>query len=171
MIKFLVTAFFAILFTLSSRAADGTKVVFIDMQKAIQATKDGAKAKKELESEYNARKKKFQSAEEKLKKMQEELEKKAMVLSDAVRTKKQQEFQEEMYSYQKSVGQAREEMQKREADLTKPILDKMSGVIEKIAKEKGYDIVLERGQSNVIIWAKKETEITDEVIAAFEKTK
>ncbi len=171
MIKFLITAVLAVLFTVSSFAAEGTKVVFIDMQKAIQGTKEGGKAKKELESEYNAKKKKLQGTEEKLKKMQEDLEKKAMVLSDEVRTKKQQEFQEEMFAYQKLVGQSQQEIQKREAELTKPILDKMSKVIEQLAKDKGYDMVLERGQNNVIIWAKRETEITDDVIAAFEKAK
>ncbi len=168
--KYMFAALCATAVSVTGFAAD-TKVVFIDMQKAIQATKDGAKAKKELESEYNAKKKKLQGTEEKLKKMQEDLEKKAMVLSDDVRTKKQQEFQEEMFAYQKLVGQSQQEIQKREADLTKPILDKMAKIIEQISKDKGYDIVLERGANNVILWAKKETEITDEVVAAFEKAK
>lgn len=171
MIKLLITTAFALLFSVASYAAEGTKIVYVDMQKAIQGTKEGAKAKKELESEYNAKKKKLQGTEEKLKKMQEDLEKKAMVLSDEVRTKKQQEFQEEMFAYQKLVGQSQQEIQKREGDLTKPILDKMLKVIEQLAKDKGYDMILEKGQSNVIVWAKKDSEITDAVIAAFEKAK
>lgn len=147
-----------------------SKVVYVDMQKAVQTTKAGGKAKKELESEFNAKKKKLQSQEDKLKKMQEDLEKKAMVLSDDVRAKKQQEFQEEMMSYQKLVAQSQQEIQKREQDLTKPILDKIQKVIEQISKEKGYDMVLER-QGNNVLWAKKEADITEDVITAFEKAK
>jgi outer membrane protein len=150
--------------------AQQSKVVYVDMQKAVQTTKAGGKAKKELETEFNAKKKKLQSQEEKLKKMQEDLEKKAMVLSDEVRGKKQQEFQEEMMSYQKLVAQSQQEIQKREQDLTKPILDKMSKIIEQISKEKGYDMVLEK-QANNVLWAKKEADITDDVISAFEKAK
>ncbi len=147
-----------------------SKVVYVDMQKAVQTTKAGGKAKKELESEFNTKKKKLQSQEDKLKKMQEDLEKKAMVLSDDVRSKKQQEFQEEMMSYQKLVAQSQQEIQKREQDLTKPILDKIQKVIEQISKEKGYDMVLER-QGNNVLWAKKEADITEDVITAFEKAK
>lgn len=150
--------------------AGASTVVYIDMQKAVQNTKDGAKAKKELEGEFNAKKKKLQTTEEKLKKMQEDLEKKAMVLSDDVRQKKQQEFQEEMYGYQKLVAQSQQEIQKREQDLTKPILEKMQKIIEQLSKDKGYDLVLERAGNNVL-WAKKDADITDEVVQAFEKAK
>ena len=103
--------------------------------------------------------------------MQEELEKKAMVLTDDQRSKKQQEFQEEMFAYQKLVGQSQQEIQKREQELTKPILEKMAKLIEQLSKEKSYDMVLERGQNNLVLWAKKETDITDEVVAAYEKGK
>ena len=48
--------------------ADASNVVYVDMQKAVQATKEGGKAKKELESEFNAKKKKLQGNEDKLKK-------------------------------------------------------------------------------------------------------
>ena len=171
MTKYILTALVTTVLSTTGFAAEASKIVFIDMQKAIQATKDGAKAKKELESEYNTKKKKLQGTEEKLKKMQEDLEKKAMVLSDDIRAKKQQEFQEEMFAYQKLFGQSQQEIQKREAELTKPILDKIAKIIEQLAKEKGYEMVLERGQNNVILWAKKDIEITDEVVAAFEKAK
>lgn len=163
-----VLALIAVMGLTASAFAEGSKVVYIDMQKAVQATKEGGKAKKELESEFNAKKKKLQSSEDKLKKMQEDLEKKAMVLSDDVRAKKQQEFQEEMFAYQKLVAQSQQEIQKREQALTKPILEKMAKVIEQLSKEKGYDIVLEKTANN-LIWAKKEADITDEVVKSFEK--
>lgn len=147
-----------------------SKVVYVDMQRAVSTTKAGGKAKKELETEFNAKKKKLQGQEEKLKKMQEDLEKKAMVLSDEVRGKKQQEFQQEMMEYQKLVAQSQQEIQKREQDLSKPILEKMSKIIEQISKEKGYDLVLEK-QGNNVLWAKKEVDITDDVVSGFEKAK
>lgn len=164
------TILVALSLLLAGAAHAQSKVVYVDMQKAVQTTKAGSKAKKELENEFNTKKKKLQGQEDKLKKMQEDLEKKAMVLSDEVRGKKQAEFQQEMMEYQKLVAQSQQEIQKREQDLTKPILEKMSKVIEQISKEKGYDLVLER-QGNNVLWAKKEADITDEVIAAFEKAK
>ena len=72
------------------------KVGYIDMQKAIQSTSAGKKAKTELEGDFNKKKKELEKKEADLKKMGEDLEKKKSVLSEDALNKKQAEFQEEM---------------------------------------------------------------------------
>lgn len=146
-----------------------TKIAIVDMQKAVQATAAGKKAKSELEGEFEKRKKELQKKEADLKKMGEDLEKKKSVLSEDALLKKQGEFQEEMMKYRDQVGKSQMEIQKKDRDLTQPILDKMRKVIEKMAKDKGYNMVLEN--SAMVLFAAKEIDITDDVIKAFEKEK
>ncbi|MBX9767138.1 MAG: OmpH family outer membrane protein, partial [Bdellovibrionales bacterium] len=155
---------------LFSTAAFGaeSKFAYLDMQKAIQSVDQGKKAKKELETEFNAKKKKLEAKEKDLKEMGDDLEKKAMALSDEARSRKQREFQEEMLKYQKMVAQSQQEIQGRERELTAPILEKMKSVIEKLAQEEGFTMIFEKNEQSVI-WAKKEVDITDKVIASFEK--
>jgi outer membrane protein len=74
-----------------------------------------------------------------------------------------------MLKYQKMVSQSQQEIQGRERELTAPILDKMKTVIEKIAQEEGFTMIFEKNEQSVI-WAKKEVDITEKVIASFEKT-
>jgi outer membrane protein len=152
-----------------ARAADATKVGFVDMQKAIQSTAAGKKAKSELEGEFNKKKKELEKKEGDLKKMGEDLERKKSVLSEEVLSKKQAEFQEEMMKYRDVVGKSQVEIQKKERELTAPILEKMKKIIEKVAKEKSYAMVIENSQ--MVLYAVPEADLTAEVIKAYEKEK
>lgn len=153
----------------ASFAQAETKVGFVDMQKAIQSTAAGKKAKGELETEFNKKKKDLEKKEADLKKMGEDLEKKKSVLSEDALMKKQTEFQEEMLKYRDIVGKSQAEIQKKERELTAPILEKMRKVIGKISKEKGYTLVLENSQ--MVLFSVPENDLTDDVIKAFDKEK
>lgn len=145
------------------------KVGYIDMQKAIQSTSAGKKAKTELEGDFNKKKKELEKKEADLKKMGEDLEKKKSVLSEDALNKKQAEFQEEMLKYRDVVGKSQLEIQKKERELTAPILEKMKKTIAKLAKEKGYTMVIENSQ--MVLYATPDADLTDEVVKAFEKEK
>lgn len=153
----------------ASFAQAQAKIGFVDMQKAIQTTAVGKKAKDELEKEFNKKKKELEKKEADLKKMGEDLEKKKSVLSEEALGKKQAEFQEEMLKYRDVVGKSQVEIQKKERDLTSPILEKMKKVISKVAKDGGYSLVLENSQ--MVLYADQGADLTDAVVKAFEKEK
>ncbi|HRO67773.1 MAG TPA: OmpH family outer membrane protein [Pseudobdellovibrionaceae bacterium] len=163
------TMIFAAFVLAASFAQAESKIGFVDMQKAVQATAAGKKAKSELEGEFSKRKKEMEKKEGDLRKMGEDLEKKKSVLSEEALQKKQMEWQEEMMKYRQQVAKAQEEIQKKDRDLTQPILDKMRRVIEKVAKDKGFDMVLEN--TAMVLYAQKTNDLTDDVIKAFEKEK
>lgn len=144
------------------------KIGYVDMQKAIQESSAGKKAKKDLEGEFNKKKKELEKKEADLKKMNEDLDKKSLVLSDDVRAKKQQELQGEMLKYRELVGKSQMDIQKRERDLTMPILEKIRGIIEDIAKKDGYTVILEKSEQSVL-YALKDIDLTDRVVKEFEK--
>lgn len=159
----------AIVLTSSMVMAD-TKLGYVDMQRAVQSTSAGKKAKTDLEGEFNKRKKELDKKKADIEKMGQDLEKKKSVLSEEVLGKKQMELQEEMMKFQKVVGENQMEIQKKEKELTLPILEKMRKVIEKVAQEKQFSMVLEKTEQNVL-FAQKEADLTDDVIKAFESQK
>jgi outer membrane protein len=166
--KFII-AIMAVAF-MGAKAHADVKIGYVDMQKAIQATKAGQKAKKDLETEFEKRKKTLQAKEADLKKEGEELEKKAMVLSEDVRTKKQKDFQTNMMEFQQTVQKNQQEIQQEERKLTEPILKKLQSVIEETAKKDAYTVILEK-RENGVLWAQKELDITDQIVKAFEAKK
>ena len=150
--------------------ANTTKFGYVDMQKAITMTTAGKKAKEQLEKEFKKKQAELKDKEEDLKKMSKDLEKKSLVLSEDVKLKKQQDLQEEMLKYRELVGKSQLEIQKKERELTMPIVDKLKDIIAEIAKKEGYTMILERSEQSVL-WAKDEADLTDEVVSAFEKKK
>jgi outer membrane protein len=158
-----------VLFSLTAMAAE-SKVGYVDVQKAIQSTAAGKKAKDQLDGEFKKRKESLDKRKADIEKMGQDLEKKRSVLSEEVLNKKQQELGEEMKKFKHTVAENQMEIQKKEKDLVDPILEKMKKVIEKVAEKKGYTIVLERTAQNVL-FAQKDADLTEDVVSAYEKEK
>lgn len=150
-------------------AAD-VKLGYIDMQKAIQETTAGKKAKKELEDEFNKKKKDLEKKEADIKKMHEDFEKRSMAMNEDARQKKQVEIRTEMAKYQEVAGKAQMEIQKRERDLTQPIVTKLRTIIDEIAKKEEFTVILEKAE-NSVMWAKKDIDLTERVIKAYDSAK
>jgi len=170
MVKLLVAASLMIFGVgVMARADAGPKIGYIDMQRAIQSTEAGKKAKKELESEFNTKKKELEEKEKDLKKMSEDLNKKSLVLSDEVKQKKQLEFQEEMLKYRELVGKSQMTIQERERNLTAPILEKLKKILDEIGEKEGYTAILEKNE-NAVWWAPKKNDLTERVVSEFNKS-
>ncbi len=164
----ILSALLVIGMTVSANAAE--KVGYVDVQEAIKSTAAGKKAKSSLDAEYEKRKKDLDKKKAEIEKIGQELEKKKAVLSEEVLGKKQMELQEEMMKFQKTVGENQREIQEKEKELVEPILKKMKTVIEKVAQQKGFSMVLEK-QANNVLFAEKNVDLTAAVVEAFEKTK
>lgn len=151
-----------------AQAAD-MKLGYIDMNKALQETSAGKKAKAELEKEFKAKRDELSKKQSDLKKMGEDFEKKRGVLSDEVKAKKQAELQQEMMKWQEAAGQAQVTMQAKEQEALKPIFEKMQKAIERVAKEQGYTMILEKSQS--VVYGTPDQDVTAQVIKTFDSMK
>lgn len=144
------------------------KVGYVDVQKAIQSTAAGKKAKESLDGEFQKRKGQLDKKKAEIEKSGQELEKKKSAMSEEVFGKKSMELQEQMMAFQKTVQENQLEIQKKEKDLLEPILTKMKKAIQKVAEDKGFAMVLEwQGQN--ILYAAKDTDLTDDVVKIVEK--
>jgi outer membrane protein len=147
-----------------------TKIGYVDVQKAVQETAAGKKAKSQLDTEFKKRKESLDKKKADIEKMGQDLEKKKSVLSEEVLNKKQSELQEEMMKFQKNVAENQLEIQKKEKELIEPILEKMKKVIEQVSAKKGFTMVIEKTAQNVL-FASKDSDLTEDVVNTFEKEK
>jgi outer membrane protein len=168
MFKKLIILYLSIFVT--SQIFANVKIGYVDMQQAIQSTTTGKKAKKDLEKAFEKKKKELKKKEEDLVKMREDFEKKSLVLADDVRMKKAKTLQEEMLKYRELVGKSQMDIQKRERELTLPILEKLRSIISEVAKADGYSMILEKSEQSVL-WAKEDMNLTDKIVKLYEKKK
>jgi len=152
----------------SAHAEDAQKIGLIDMQKAIQSSDEGKKAKSELEAAFNKKKKELQSEEAALKKGQEDFQKQSSALSDAAKKKKQDELQQKFVRYQELLQKSQSEIQRKEQEMSEPIIKKIRTMVEEVAKKKSYAMVLEKNE-NVVIFNNGKDDVTDEVISGINK--
>ena len=142
------------------------RVAVMDMQSALQTVEAGKKAKATLEKEFNAKKKMLQDEEAAIRKLTEEFKKQTTALSEEARGKRQQELQGRIVKFQEWTQKSEVEIQKKQGDLTGPIITNLRAILKEIATQRGITLVLDRNPGNVI-YAADSTDLTAAVIKAF----
>lgn len=153
-------------FAFASKGAPN--IGWVDIQKALQSVESGKKAKKNFEQEVSKAREDLQKQDAALKEEQEALQKQAMMLSEKVKRDKMQEFQKKVYEFQQKFQQTQVTMQKREQELTFPIINELVKIVEEVSKEEELSYVLEKSQSS-LVYAQPDLDVTDKVIARYNK--
>lgn len=160
----------ALALMLSVPAMSQQKIAVVDTQKALLATKAGKDFKAAVEGDVAKRKKELDKRKADFDKMVADFDKKRAVLSEEVQNRKQMELQEEQLKLQKFFGENQLEIQKKEKEMLEPLIERMRKVVEKVSREKGFQVVLEKNGPGVL-FATNEVDLTTDVITEFEKTK
>src|SRR5256885_449782 len=126
------------------------RVAYVDLQKALQTVDAGRTAKSQLEKEVAAKRTELEKAQADLQKEAEQFEKKAAILNETAKAQKQAELQKRFAEFQKSASESQMDLQKRERELTKPLIDELRAIIEGIGKEKNYQLILEKNEGAVL---------------------
>jgi outer membrane protein len=75
---------------------------------------------------------------------------------------------DELDTYRKEVWGEGGKLYARNLELSRPVLDKINGVIQKLSQEEGYDFVFDASSAN-IVYALPDHDITDRVIELLKK--
>ncbi len=167
----LLTAIFfgLVFFNAPAIAAKGDfKVAVFNMQEAIQTVKEGKRARDTLKKDWEKQQKKLKGKETVIQKAMEAFKKQSLVMDDAARRKKEMEIRTQMAQLQQEGIKAQREFQKRDQDLSKPILTKLRGIVAEVSKKKGYAMVLDSNE-NSVLYFRKDLEITADVIKLYDK--
>lgn len=148
--------------------AGASTYAYVDLQKAMETVKEGVTAKAKLEKEFNDKKKMISNREEEIKKMTAEYQKKQLVMSNDKKAEEEQKIQKKMMEYRDLVQQSEVQMQKRQMELTQPIIENIKDVVADIAAKAKYDLVYEKNQSG-IFFASNAKDVTEDVIKGYDE--
>jgi outer membrane protein len=126
------------------------KIAVVDMQRALNETEDGRKAKGALKKLFEDRQKQLDKQQNDLKTMKESLEKQRDVLSREVLSKKLEEYQKAFGELQTTYMEFQRELGSKEGELTKDIIERMQRIMRRVGQTDGYSLVLERSESGVV---------------------
>jgi outer membrane protein len=164
MLRTFLTALLVTVAFVAKASAGG--YAYVDLQQALETVKDGVTARAKLEKEFKEKEKMLKTREAEIKKMMADYQKKQLVMTPEKRAQEEQTIQKKMMESRDLMQQAQAGMQKREMELTKPILDNMRSILGELAEKDGYELVYEKNQSG-IFYAKDSKDVTDSLIERY----
>jgi len=144
------------------------RIAFIDVQRVLARSAAGVAAREALERDKAVMQKEMDGKRVELEKLREELEKKGALLTADARRDKQDLFERKRRDAARMADDFQKELERKEAQLLQRVLQEVSGIIEKIGKERGYYLIVEKRGAGVI-YASTEADLTDEVIRAYDR--
>ncbi len=116
----------------------------VDFMSAAERTSEGKKANTKLEALYASRQSELDRLKTELEKEVAEYQTQAMIMSESARAEREQALGMKQAQLQQAAMQAEAELGQMQMELTTDLGEKMRAVAQAIAKEKGYDLVIDK---------------------------
>jgi outer membrane protein len=148
----------------SGEASAETKIAVVDVQRAVMQTEDGIRAQATLKKLFDRRQQELDAKQAELQRARDDIEKQSRVLSKEALTKRMEDWQRRMIELQTVYVDYNKELQKKQGELTGPIIKKMFGVISRIAKKSGFEIIIDKQAAP---YARADLDLTEQVIQMY----
>ena len=152
------------LFAAAPLARAEGKIAVVDVQRAVMQTEDGIRAQGTLRKLFDKRQQELDAKQTELGKAREDIERQAKVVSRETLQRRMEDWQRRMIELQSVFVEYNKELQKKQGELTEPILRKMMGIIGRVAKRDGYEAVIDKQAAPYI---RPDLELTDQVVQMY----
>ena len=145
-------------------ASAETKIAIVDVQHAVMATEEGIRAQATLKKRFDKRQQELDGKQTELARARDDIEKQSRVLSREALQKRMEDWQRRMVELQTVFVDYNKELQKMQGELTAPIIKKVIGVIARLAKKNGYELILDKQAAPYV---RPDLDLTEQVVQLF----
>jgi len=142
-----------------------SKIAYIDMQRAINTSEVGKEAKEQLAARLKKAQDEINHRQEDLKRLKDELEKQGMLLSETARAAKEKDYQQKLKEFQRFTKDAQDELQAKDEEFTRRILEGMEKVVQEFGKKNNYTFIFVKNES--MLFVDEKADVTDEILKQF----
>jgi len=154
-------------FLLSGAQAADLKIGYVDLQKALNESTAGKKAKEKFTAEVKRAESEITRKKEELERLGASLEKQGSMLKDDVKAEKEKSFIQMQKDYERKVKDYKDDLQIKDAQYTRGILADLVDIIRKYGRDNSYTIIFERSET-VLLYATDALDITDKIISLYD---
>lgn len=151
-----------------ARAQGAARIAYIDVQRILARSSAGVAAREQLEKDKAAMQKDIDAKRTDVEKLRDELEKKGALLSADARKDKQETLERKVRDLRRVVDDYRIELERKEQGLLQKVLVDISGVVERVGKQRGFLLIVEK-RGGGILYGASEADLTDEIIKAYDQ--
>ncbi len=138
-------------------------IAIVDTTRAAANSKEGKAAEQVLKDLRDRKREEFGPKDEKLKRLRDEYETQRFVLSKEALQERELELLKMQRGLERDLEEAQEEFEIEQRKLMQPILKSILRVVNEVARDKGYGVILEKTSPGVLFYS-DQLDITDEVI-------
>ncbi len=160
----------ALIFTLmfvSAVSYSQQKIGYIDSKVILETLQDARDAQTNLDNLVQKWKTELQAFNDSLAFVKDDYNKKKLILTEKVKQLKEDEIKEKEKQIadfkQQKYGENGEYFQKQ-SELMKPVQDRVFKAIQDVAKEDGYDFVIDRSSQLMLLYMNSKYDLTQKVI-------
>src|SRR4051812_35776062 len=142
------------------------KIAYINSALLLQQAPGRAEAEAQFDKEVGVYRQQIQRMDDSLRTLMAAFDRDAPKLDSATREARRTSIGAKEVEYQGRARGLDSTMQARQAQLVKPIMERVQAVIETIRADEGYAVILDVGaQTSVVVAADKRLDLTDRVLA------
>lgn len=150
----------------SAAAQAAPKFGYVNSAKILADAPGRAEAENQFNTEVKAYQAQLQRMSDSLQLLAANFDKEAPKLDSATRETRAASIRAKEADYQKRAQTLDTQMQNRQAELVRPIMEQLQKIIEQVRAEDNYAMIFDVGsQTSVIVAADKSLDITDKVMA------
>jgi outer membrane protein len=156
--------------TAAAQAPQGTatpaKIAYINSAQLLREAPGRAEAEAQFDREVGVYRQQIQRMDDSLKTLVAAFDRDAPKMDSVAREARRTSIGQRETEYQTRARGLDSTMQVRQAQLVKPIMERVQSVIETIRTEEGYSMIFDVGsQTSVVVAADKKLDLTDRVLA------
>jgi Skp family chaperone for outer membrane proteins len=166
----LALVLFMTVLAISGFAQQSLKVAVVNSQRAFETSIEGKKAAVTFQERDTKIKADLQKMDDKIRSLETKLNTQRLTLTQEAAINLQSDIDKATTDRKRYEEDASREMQKLQFDLVQKIRNEMVTVIDGIAKEKSYDLILDLAASGIVFF-NPVIDITDEVVKRYDASK
>ena len=144
------------------------RIGYIDLSRVLARSAAGVAAREQLERDKASMQKEMDAKRVELEKLREELEKKGPLMTADARRDREEAMERKRRDATRLADDFQRELGRKEQLLAQKVLQDISTVIERVGKQRGYYLVLERGRAGVL-YSAPDADLTDDIIKAYDQ--
>lgn len=157
------TALLAMLFTAAPAMAE-VRLAYVNIQKALNECNAGKQAKAQFKIQVRSAEAKLKREEHQIQALKTDLQQKGMLMKPDERQNLQDSLQAKLRDFRRRYRDYQEDFAQKNNQMTGRIVSDLAQVVRRIAKRRGYTMVVEKGS---ILWGAPSINITSEVVREY----
>lgn len=160
-----------ILISSSAQVATAESLIYIvDLQKIVAESKLGKSVQIKMRAKVDESQTQMAKAAQEIKALEEKMQKQSALLSASALEEKKQELLDKQKDFARQSEDKQVELQTFNRKYLTEVLKEVKSVLDLVAKERNYPIILEKDQK-LVLYSDSKIDITSEVIQKLDQTK